>query len=117
MDGQPAKKKRNVWRKERGAKGFNGLYKKDQASSESWVSLPSGPDPHSVALLDVHEHLPTLTRKGTIFRARQVTIDRRQAELISFIRALFSDDMPTFIKEIRVSSVTSDFFRALEIRF
>ena len=55
-------KKRNVWRKEKGAKGFNGLYKKDQASSESWVSLPSGPDPHSVALLDIHEHLPTLTR-------------------------------------------------------
>ena len=116
MDGQPAKKKRNVWRKEKGAKGFNGLYKKDQASSESWVILLSGPDPHSVALGN-HEHLPTLTRKGTIFRASQVTIDRRQAQLISFIRALFSDDMPTLIKEIRVSSVASDFFRVLEIRF
>ena len=115
MDGQPAKKKGRL-AQGKGVKGFDGLYREDQASSESWVSLPSGPDPHSVAL-GIHEHLPTLTRKGTIFRASQVTIDRRQAELISFIRALFSDDMPTLIKEIRVSSVTSDFFRALEIRF
>jgi hypothetical protein len=91
----------------KGVKGFNGLYKKDLASS--WESLPSGPDPHSVAQ-DIHEHLPTLTRRGTIFRASQVTIDRRQAELIAFIRELFSDDMPALIKEIRVSSVVSEFF-------
>ena len=102
-----AREKRTRLSQGKGVKGFNGLYKKDQASS--WASLPSGPDPHSVAL-DIHEHLPTLTRKGTIFRASQLTIDRRQAELISFIRALFSDDMPTLLKELRVSSVASDFF-------
>jgi hypothetical protein len=99
------KKRRLVQGK--GVKGFNGLYKKDLASS--WESLPSGPDPHSVAQ-DIHQHLPTLTRKGTIFRASRETIDRRQAELIAFIRALFSDDMPALIKEIRDTSVVSDFF-------
>ena len=82
----------------------------------SWDSLHSGPDPRPVAQ-DIHQHSPTLTRKGTIFQAGQVTIDQRQAELISFVRALFSDDMPTLIKQIRISSVASDFLQALEIRF
>jgi hypothetical protein len=91
----------------KGVKGFNGLYKKDLASS--WDSLPSGPDPNSVAQ-DIHKHLPALTKRGTIFRASQATIDQRQAELIAFIQALFSDDMPALIKEIRVSKVISEFF-------
>jgi hypothetical protein len=95
----------------KGVKGFNGLYKKDLASS--WESLPCGPNPDSVAQ-DIHKHLPTLTRRGTIFRASQATIDQRQAELISFIEALFSDDMPTLIKEIRVSNIVSDFFAFLK---
>ena len=105
--GRAAREKKRRLAQGKGVKGFNGLYKKDLASS--WESLPSGPDPHSVAQ-DIHEHLPTLTRRGTIFRASQVTIDRRQAELIAFIRALFSDDMPALIKEIRVTSVVSEFF-------
>jgi hypothetical protein len=91
----------------KGVKGFNGLYKKDLASS--WDSLPSGPDHRSVAQ-DIHEYLPTLTRRGTLFRATQATIDRRQAELIAFIQVLFSDDMPALIKEILDSSIISDFF-------
>ena len=102
-----AREKKRRLAQGKGVKGFNGLYKKDLASS--WESLPSGPDPHSVAQ-DIHEHLPTLTRRGTIFRASQVTIERRQAELTAFIQALFSDDMPALIKEIRVTSVVTDFF-------
>ena len=102
-----AREKRRRLAQGKGVKGFNGLYKKDMASS--WDSLPPGPDHHSVAQ-DIHEHLPTLTRRGTVFRASQATIDRRQAELIAFIRALFSDSMPALIKEIRVSSIVSDFF-------
>jgi hypothetical protein len=105
--GRAAREKKRRLEQGKGVKGFNGLYKKDQASS--WESLPSGPDPHSVAL-DIHEHLPKLTKKGTIFRASQATIDRRQAEFISFVRALFSDEMPALIQEIRVSSLASDFF-------
>ena len=102
-----AREKKRRLAQGKGVKGFNGLYKKDLASS--WESLPSGPDPHSVAQ-NIHEHLPTLTRMGTIFRASQTTIDRRQEELIAFIQALFSDNMPALIKEIRVSSVVTDFF-------
>lgn len=91
----------------KGVKGFNGLYKKDMASS--WESLPAGPDPKSVAQ-DIHKHLPTLTKRDSIFRASQVTIESRQAELIAFIQTLFSDDMPALIQEIRISSVVSEFF-------
>ena len=103
-----AREKRLRLAQGKGVKGFNGLYKKDLASS--WDSLPSGPDPHSVAQ-DIHQHLPTLTRRGTIFQASQATIDRRQAELVAFTQALFSNDMPALIQEIRVSSsVISEFF-------
>ena len=104
---QAAREKRRRLAQGKGVKGFNGLYKKDLASS--WDSLPSGPDHRSVAQ-DIHEHLPALTKRGTLFRASQVTINRRQAELIAFIRTLFSDDMPALIKEIRVSRLVSDFF-------
>ena len=102
-----AREKKKRLAQGKGVKGFNGLYKKDLASS--WESLPSGPDHRSVAQ-DIHKHLPRLTRRGTIFRASQETIDRRQAELVTFIQALFSDDMPALIKEIRGSRIVSEFF-------
>ena len=102
-----AREKRRGLAQGKGVKGFNGLYKKDLAAS--WDSLPSGPDHRSVAQ-DIHKHLPALTKRGTLFRASKATIDRRQAELIAFIRALFSDDMPTLIEEIRATSIVSEFF-------
>jgi hypothetical protein len=102
-----AREKKRRLAQGKGVKGFNGLYKKDLASS--WDSLPSGPDHRSIAQ-DIHKYLPTLTRRGTLFRATQATIDRRQAELIAFIQVLFSDDMPALIKEILDSSIISDFF-------
>jgi hypothetical protein len=108
---QAAREKKRRLSQGKGVKGFNGSYKKDLASS--FESLPSGPHPNSVAQ-DIHQHLPTLTKKGTIFRASQVVIDQRQAELIAFIEALFSDDMPALIKEIRVTNVVSAFFRLWE---
>lgn len=91
----------------KGVKTFNGIYKQDMASS--WESLPPGPDPKSVAQ-DIHGYLPRLTRKGTLFRASQATIDMRQKEFRALIEALFSDEMPSLIQEIRASTIVSDFF-------
>ena len=102
-----AREKRKRLAQGKGVKGYNGIYKKDLASS--WDSLPSGPDHRSVSQ-DIHKHLPTLTKRGTLFRPTQATIDRRQAEFVAFIGALFSDDMPSLIDEIRVSSIVSEFF-------
>lgn len=91
----------------KGVKAFNGMYKQDMASS--WESLPPGPDPKSV-VQDVHGHLPRLTKRGTLFRASQATIEQRQGEIQTLIETLFSDDMPALIQEIRASSVVTDFF-------
>jgi len=102
-----AREKKTRLMQGKGVKGFNGIYKQDMASS--WESLPPGPNPNSVAQ-DIHQHLPTLTKRGTLFRASQATIDQRQAEITALIEALFSDDMPALIKEIRVSNIVTDFF-------
>lgn len=91
----------------KGVKAFNGMYKQDMASS--WESLPPGPDPKSV-VQDVHGHLPRLTKRGTLFRASQATIEQRQREIQTLIETLFSDDMPALIQEIRASTVVTDFF-------
>ncbi|KAH0585319.1 hypothetical protein H2248_008560 [Termitomyces sp. 'cryptogamus'] len=85
----------------------NGFYKQDAASS--WESLPPGPDPKSVAA-DVHEYIPTLTRKGTIFRASQATIDQRATEFKAFVEALWREDVPALIDEMRNDHLVRDFF-------
>ncbi|RDB26343.1 hypothetical protein Hypma_006740 [Hypsizygus marmoreus] len=85
----------------------NGFYKQDQASS--WESLPPGPDPNSVAR-DIHEYIPLLTRKGTVFRASQATIDQRASELKALVEGLFRDDMPALVDELRNDRIVTDFF-------
>lgn len=91
----------------KGVKALNGIYKQDMASS--WESLPPGPLPSSVAQ-DIHEHLPRLSKKGTVFRASQSTIDQRQKEFRALVEALFSDDMPSLIQELRTTHNVTDFF-------
>ncbi|KAG7451333.1 uncharacterized protein BT62DRAFT_961109 [Guyanagaster necrorhizus] len=85
----------------------DGFYKQDMASS--WESLPPGPDPHSVAQ-DVHELIPKLTKKGTLFRASQATIDQRFAEIQAFAKALFRDDVPILLLDLRSERIVTDFF-------
>ncbi|KAH9481331.1 hypothetical protein JR316_0005853 [Psilocybe cubensis] len=91
----------------KGVKSFNGMYKQDMASS--WESLPPGPDPNSVAQ-DIHGYLPKLSKKGTLFRASQATIENRQKEFRNLVETLFSDDMPALVQEIRASTIVTDFF-------
>ncbi|PPQ90793.1 hypothetical protein CVT25_012113 [Psilocybe cyanescens] len=91
----------------KGVKSFNGMYKQDMASS--WESLPPGPDPNSVAQ-DIHGYLPKLSKKGTLFRASQATIENRQKEFRHLVETLFSDEMPALVQEIRASTIVTDFF-------
>lgn len=102
-----AREKRQRLLQGKGVKSFNGMYKQDMASS--WESLPPGPDPNSVAR-DIHQHIPYLTKKGTLFRASLATVEQRQREFEGLIEALFRDDMPALIKEIRSSRIVTDFF-------
>lgn len=102
-----AREKRNRLVAGKGVKK-NGIYiHRDHASS--FESLPPGPHPLSVAR-DIHEHIPKLSKKGVIFRASQATIDQRYSELQAMIDALFEDDVPMLIKELRSTRIFTDFF-------
>ncbi|TFK49937.1 hypothetical protein OE88DRAFT_294729 [Heliocybe sulcata] len=85
----------------------HGLYIHDAAAS--FESLPPGPDPNSIAR-DIHDYIPRLTKKGTLFRASQATIDQRQKEFTALVEALLKDDVPTLIKDLRESRQIRDFF-------
>lgn len=79
----------------------------DQAAS--FDSLPPGPDVNDIAK-DVHIILPKLTKKGTLFRAGQATIEQRGREFAALIHALYQDEVPTLIKELRANRIIRDFF-------
>lgn len=86
----------------------NGVYiHSDEAAS--WESLPFGPDPNDIAR-DIHQYIPQLTKKGTLFRASQETVDRRYEDLQKMMEALFEDDLPTLIKDLKITSTFTDFF-------
>lgn len=86
----------------------NGVYiHSDQAAS--FDSLPPGPDANSVAM-DVHEIIPKLNKKATIFRPNQATIDQRGREFKTMIESLLDEDVPTLVQELRELRVVRDFF-------
>jgi hypothetical protein len=85
----------------------NGIYIHDQAAS--FESLPNGPDPNSVAK-DIHQSLPRLSKKGTVFRATQAVAEQRQKELQALVESLWMDDHPTLIAELIESRTVTDFF-------
>lgn len=85
----------------------NGMYIHDRAAS--FESLPPGPDPKSVAK-NVHDYLPKLSKKGTLFRPSQSTIDQRHKEFSALINAFFKDDVPALVRELRDDRVLRDFF-------
>lgn len=86
----------------------DGMYiQRDQAAS--FDSLPPGPDPHSVSR-DIHKYIPKLTKKGTLFRASQATVDQRFAEFRAMINAFFQEDLPMLLKELMATRTFTDFF-------
>lgn len=86
----------------------NGVYvHSDQAAS--FESLPPGPDANSVAK-DIHDIVPRLNKKATLFRASQATIEQRGREFEALILALFQDDVPMLVKELRETRLVRDFF-------
>jgi hypothetical protein len=86
----------------------DGMYiQRDQAAS--FDSLPPGPDPHSVSR-DIHKYIPKLTKKGTLFRASQATVDQRFAEFSAMINAFFQEDLPMLLKELMATRTFTDFF-------
>ncbi|KAI1796926.1 hypothetical protein LXA43DRAFT_985159 [Ganoderma leucocontextum] len=86
----------------------NGVYiHSDHAAS--FESLPPGPDANTIAK-DIHDLIPRLTKKGTLFRASQSTIEQRGREFEALIHALWQDDVPMLIRELRETRLVRDFF-------
>ncbi|KAF8525929.1 hypothetical protein BU17DRAFT_27739, partial [Hysterangium stoloniferum] len=77
----------------------------------SFDSLPEGPDPREI-IRDVHDIVPSLTRKGTLFRASRATVDQRGKEWAALINGLFSadPDAPVLLQELRNTQPVRDFF-------
>ena len=102
-----AREKRRRLQQGKGVKK-NGVYLNTKHAA-SFESLPPGPDPTSVAL-DVHDYIPKLTKKTTLFRANQATIDQRQQQFADFINAFFVPGLPVLMGELRESPAFRDFF-------
>jgi len=102
-----AREKRRRLEQGKGVKK-NGVYLNSKEAA-SFDSLPPGPDPTSVSL-DIHDYVPKLSKKSTLFRANQATIDQRQQQFTSLIDALFAPEVPTLIEELRASRTIKDFF-------
>ena len=94
----------------------NGLYEHEDPTrrlrrAASFESLPPGPDPNMIAK-SLHELLPKLAKKGTLFKASKETVEQRAQELRALIEALLMDneDVPTLIVELRNLRTVRDFF-------
>ncbi|KZV94723.1 hypothetical protein EXIGLDRAFT_748501 [Exidia glandulosa HHB12029] len=90
------------------AKKARGIYNNPNAAS-SFDSLPEGPDKKSISV-DVHAHVPKLTRKNSFFSASDAAIQKRGEEFAAMIYALFKADCPRLIMELRDSPNVRDFF-------
>ena len=102
-----ARQKRSRLQAGKGVKK-NGVYvHSDQAAS--FESLPPGPDANTIAK-DIHALIPRLNKKGTLFRPSQAIVEQRGQEFKALIDALFRDDVPMLIQELRGTRLVRDFF-------
>ena len=85
----------------------NMLYPSQRAAS--FESLPLGPDPSTIPV-DVHAHIPKLSKKTNLFRMNESVIQQRGDEFKAMIEALFDEDAPSTLQELRTVSTVRDFF-------
>jgi len=102
-----AREKRRRLEQGKGVKK-NGVYLNSKQAA-SFDSLPPGPDPTSISL-DIHDYIPKLSKKATLFRVNQATIDQRQQQFTSLIDVLFSSQVPALVEELRGTHTFRDFF-------
>jgi len=83
------------------------LYPSQRAAS--FESLPLGPDPSTIPV-HVHAHIPRLSKKSSIFRVNESIIQQRGEEFKAMIEALFDEDSPSTLQELRTVINVRDFF-------
>jgi hypothetical protein len=86
----------------------NGVYVRSDLAS-SFASLPFGPDPSTITT-NIHDIIPKLTKKNTLFRVSQAIVEQRYKEFTALIETLFRDDLPILVKELRDSDSFRNFF-------
>ena len=85
------------------------FYLQNAQRAASFDSLPSGPEPLSMAL-DVHSLLPKLSKKTALFgRANQQLLTQRAEDFKTFIEALFGIQTPV-MEDVRQSRDIRDWF-------
>ncbi|KAG9050196.1 hypothetical protein FS837_007094 [Tulasnella sp. UAMH 9824] len=88
--------------------GANGFYAQPSKAA-SFDSLPSGPEPLSLAL-DVHTLLPKLSKKAALFgRPSPQLLQQRAEDFKSFIDALFQIETPV-MQDVRQAREVRDWF-------
>lgn len=105
---QRARQKRHDLQAGKGLMNAKDGFYKNADSASSWESLPFGPDPKSVAK-DFFKLVPMMPTRG-VFRITQAVLDTRIASLKAFIEALFGEDQPTLIQDMRGDRMVTDFF-------
>jgi hypothetical protein len=85
-----------------------GVYMRSDLAS-SFDSLPFGPDPSTITT-DIHNIIPKLTKKNTLFRVSQALVEQRYKEFAALVETLFQDDLPILAKELRDSDLVRNFF-------
>lgn len=103
-----ARVKRTHLESAKGSKKKAGLYKHAEKAS-SFESLPTGPDPKSIAV-DVHKYIPALSKKGAVFKENPRLVQLRQYEIRQFLPALLGSDLPMLLSQIQESQEVVDFF-------
>jgi len=83
------------------------LYPSQRAAS--FESLPLGPDPSTIPV-DVHAHIPRLSKRSTLFRMNEAVIQQRGEEVKAMIEALFDKDAPSTLQELQTVITVRDFF-------
>ncbi|KAG9010450.1 hypothetical protein FRB94_010413 [Tulasnella sp. JGI-2019a] len=81
-------------RKQLGHDKADGMYQQGGNGAASFESLPCGPEPLSLAL-NVHTHLPKLSKKNTLFgRPSASVLSQRASDFEAFIDAMFTLHTP-----------------------
>ncbi|KAG8886409.1 hypothetical protein FRB97_004944 [Tulasnella sp. 331] len=96
-------------RKQLGHDHLQGLYLHGATRAASFESLPSGPEPLSMAL-DIHTHLPRLSKKTALFgRPSAALLSQRAEDFQFFIDALFTLHTP-LMDEVLQQRAVRDWF-------
>ena len=96
-----------------------GLYSTRMERTASFASLPTGADPRMV-VMDVHQFVPKLTLKGSVFKTSAADVQKQADELVPFVEALWGpnvddEDLPALLRQTKEEMVGFFMFGAEDL--